>query len=136
MQMTRESDYAIRCVYYLCARQDRVTMVGEIAREMCVPRTFLAKIVQKLARAKIIKSHRGVRGGFRLARRPRDISLLDVMEAVEGPVAMNVCALDRALCGLGPDCPLQPTWVEVRKKVEGILRKKNFARILPPQDKT
>jgi Rrf2 family protein len=104
-------------------------MVDEIARKMCSPKSFLAKILQKLARADIVTSYRGVKGGFRLARKPREITLLDVIEAVQGPIAMNVCALDKKLCRLSNTCTIHPVWVDVRGQVEKILKKRNFATL-------
>ena len=127
MQITRETDYAIRCMNYLTRTYGSVTMMDQISREMCIPRTFLAKIVQKLVRAGIVRSYRGVKGGVDLASHPRKNTLLDVVEAVEGPVAMNVCAVDPKGCGFSSTCAIHPVWVEVRKKVENVLRNKNFA---------
>lgn len=127
MQITRETDYAIRCVYYLSGKKGGVTMVEEISKEMKIPNSFLAKILQKLGKASLVKSRRGVKGGFELTRAPQEISLLEVIEAVQGPVAMNICALDEALCGFSSTCTIHPVWVEVRREVEKILRGKNFA---------
>ncbi|MDA8078092.1 MAG: Rrf2 family transcriptional regulator [Nitrospiraceae bacterium] len=127
MQITRETDYAIRCVHYLTRTYGRVTMVDEIAKEMCIPKSFLAKIVQKLSKAGIVRSYRGVKGGFELSRHPGKITLLHVIEATQGPVAMNACAVDPQICGFSSACSIHPVWVEVRKKVENMLRKKNFA---------
>ncbi len=127
MQITRETDYAIRCVYYLAGKAGEVTMVDEIARKMATPKSFLAKILQKLARASIVKSFRGVKGGFQLARRPREITLLDVIEAVQGPIVMNICALDTKMCRFSGTCTIHPVWVDVRKQVEKLLRKRTFA---------
>ncbi|MDA8433087.1 MAG: Rrf2 family transcriptional regulator [Nitrospiraceae bacterium] len=129
MQITRETDYAIRCVYYLAGKTGNVTMVDEISKEMNIPKSFLAKILQKLSKAEIVKSYRGVKGGFAIARGPKEISLLDVIEAVQGPVAMNICALDETLCGFSSTCTIHPVWVEVRKEVEKLLRDKNFSAL-------
>lgn len=129
MKITRETDYALRCVNYLVGKPGTVTMVDEISKEMRIPKSFLAKILQKLARASIVKSHRGVKGGFELARRPKQINLLEVIEAIEGPVAMNVCAIDAKVCGFSGTCCIHPVWIEIRKEVEKILRKKNFEKL-------
>jgi Rrf2 family protein len=130
MQITRETDYAIRCVHFLSSREDGTLIVDKIAEQMCIPKTFLAKILQKLVKAGIVKSFRGAKGGCQLTRKPADITLLDVVEAIQGPVAMNACALDSSVCGLSSKCAVHPVWVEVRKEVETILRKKNFAEFL------
>ena len=129
MEITRESDYAIRCVLYLSDKRGTVTMVDEVSREMCIPKSFLAKILQKLTKASIVKSYRGVKGGFEIARSPREISLLDVIESVQGPVAMNMCAVDKKACGLSGSCVVHPVWVEARQQVERFLRSKNFAQL-------
>jgi Rrf2 family protein len=128
MEITREADYAIRCILYLSNKQGEISMVEDIASEMQIPKSFLAKIVQKLARASLVKSFRGVKGGFQLARPPVEISLLDVVEAIEGEVVMNVCALDHMLCSRSASCPVHPVWTEIRKDFRKILKKYNFAR--------
>ena len=130
MQITRETDYAIRCVHFLSCRKDETLMVDRIAEGMRIPKTFLAKILQKLARGGVVKSFRGAKGGFQLDRRPGEITLLDVIEAIEGPVAMNACALDNRACSLSSRCSIHPVWVEVRKEVETLLRKRTFADFL------
>jgi Rrf2 family protein len=127
MQITRETDYAIRCVYYLAGKKNGVTMVDEISKEMNIPKSFLAKILQKLGKFALVKSFRGVKGGFILARAPQEISLLEVIEAVQGPVAMNICALDKTLCERSSACAIHPVWIEIRRQVEETLRRKNFA---------
>ncbi len=129
MEITRETDYAIRCILYLSGKPEEINMIDVIAREMQIPKSFLAKILQKLARASLVKSFRGVKGGFQLARLPEEISLLDVMEAIEGEVSLNVCALDRTLCGRSKTCPVHPVWVEIGKDFRKILKKYNFARL-------
>jgi Rrf2 family protein len=126
MQITRETDYAIRCVLYLSESPEEVVMVNEIARARRIPKSFLSKILQKLTKAGIVRSYRGVKGGFRLAKKPKRISLLDVIEAIEGPVAMNRCAINNRLCSLSNSCSAHPVWVDVRKKVEEMLKKHNF----------
>jgi Rrf2 family protein len=126
LSIKRETDYAIRCVYYLSGKSDEVIMVDEIAREMCIPKSFLAKILQKLAKSNIVKSYVGVKGGFILAGNPGDITLFDVIVAVEGPVAMNRCTAHKKECSLSSACKVHPIWVSVRYEVERMLREKNF----------
>jgi|SRR5208283_2639808 len=128
MVITREADYAIRCILYLSENEGKISMVEGIAREMHIPRSFLAKILQKLARASLVKSFRGVKGGFQLTKDPSEISLLDVVEAIEGEVAMNVCALDEKLCSRSVACPVHPSWLEIKKDIKKMLKKYNFAR--------
>lgn len=125
MRITRETDYAIRCVNYLARRGETAT-IEEIAKGILVTRDFAAKILQKLARAGIVKSHRGIKGGFRAAKDPALISFLDVIEAIQ-PVEMNICAIDENACSLSNSCSIHPVWVEIREEVRRILSEKNFA---------
>lgn len=129
MVITRETDYAIRCVLYLSGQRDQPTVVDAIAQEMRIPKSFLAKIVQKLSRAGILESFRGVKGGFKLARQPAEISILDVMVAMQGPAEVNKCAVDMSQCNLRSTCIVHPVWTELRKNVEDYLRKINFENL-------
>jgi Rrf2 family protein len=130
MQITRETDYAIRCVYYLALKKGDTVMVDEVSREMQVPKSFLAKILQRLSKASLVKSYRGVKGGFELARNPSEISLLDVIEAIQGKVAVNVCALNQKACDRSATCAIHPVWVEVRGELERMLRARSFADLI------
>jgi Rrf2 family protein len=127
MQLTREGDYGIRSVLYL-ARQPykKVSFVTEISEEYKIPRSFLAKILQKLVKAKIVRSYRGVKGGFSLARQAKEISVLDVLEAIEGKLTMNVCLADRKKCDFSRHCPIHSVWANVQMKVTDVLKKSNF----------
>ncbi len=129
MQITRETDYAVRCVLYLSRKGSGITMVDEIAQEMSIPRSFLSKILQKLSKASLIKSYRGIKGGFELARSPELISLLDIVETIQGPVALNRCAVDPAACGFSTTCTVHPVWVELRSHVAGFLAGISFRHL-------
>jgi Rrf2 family protein len=128
--ITRKTDYAIRCVLYLAVSGKETVMIHEIADKAKVPKSFLAKILQRLAKAGIVTSLRGVKGGFKLAKRVKDVSLLDVVEAMEGTVAMNMCAVDKKACGMSSTCCVHPVWVEIRKEVEKRLRNVTFAKLM------
>ena len=127
MQLTREGDYGIRSVLYL-ARQPykKISFVTEISEEYKIPRSFLAKILQKLVKAKIVRSYRGVKGGFSLARQAKDISVLDVLEAIEGKLAMNLCLEDKRKCDFSRHCPIHTVWATAQAKVIEVLKKSNF----------
>ena len=133
LQIKRETDYAIRCLYYLSGKKDEVVMVDEIAREMRIPKTFLAKILQRLAKAGLVQSYVGVKGGFYLAKEPQEINLYEVITAIEGPVAMNKCTVNKKSCGFSKTCKVHPIWVAVRKESEGVLKKNTFKKIREAQ---
>jgi len=127
MQVTREGDYGIRSVLYL-ARQPfkKVSFVNEISEDYKIPRSFLAKILQKLVKAKIVRSYRGVKGGFSLAKQARDISVLDVLEAIQGKLALNSCITDKKKCSFSRQCPTHYLWINVQSKMSDMLKTTNF----------
>ena len=129
LQIKRETDYAIRCLYYLSGKEDEVVMVDEIAQEMRIPKTFLAKILQRLGKAGIVQSYVGVKGGFYLAKKPQEINLYEVITAIEGPVAMNKCTVNKKSCSLSRTCKVHPIWVAARRKIEEVLKKNTFKKI-------
>jgi len=99
MNLTQATDYAFRAVLYLAKKgKGEVVEAQEIAGQENIPLRFLLKILRQLGQAGIVKSYRGVGGGFSLARAPEDITLLDVVEAVEGPVKINRCLIDPKYC--------------------------------------
>jgi Rrf2 family protein len=130
MQITRQTDYATRCVLHLARMKERVLVVDDIAIVMDIPKSFLAKILQRLTKAGIVKSSRGIKGGFQLAKNPRQISLLDVIEAIQGPAGMNRCAINKDTCKFSNTCTVHPIWVELRRKVEQHLEKITFQKLL------
>src|SRR5512139_427392 len=101
MQITRQADYAVRAVLYLAqlgAEQRAAT--SQIAQEQSIPPSFLAKIVSQLSVAGLLQTSRGARGGVSLARSPEQISLLEVVEAIDGPILLNECVANGA-CSFG-----------------------------------
>ncbi len=129
MYITREADYAIRCILLFSKDPDRIISVSEISKSMHIPRSFLAKILRRLSWRGIVKSTKGVRGGFQLAKKPTEINLLEVIEAIQGPSAMNRCAINEQICKLSRTCAVHPIWVNLRKEVENKLKRENFAKL-------
>src|SRR5678815_3687178 len=92
MQITRQADYAVRAVLHLArmGNNDRAA-TSTIAKEQNIPPSFLAKIISQLSIAGLLHTSRGARGGVTLARDPKDITLLEVVEAIDGPIQLNEC---------------------------------------------
>ncbi len=130
MLVTRETDYAVRCILFLAQDEDQVSNVTEVSRKMHIPKTFLAKIFQRLVKAGLVESIRGMNGGFRLAKKPEAISLLDIMVAIQGPAGINVCAVNSKKCRRSSTCSVHPVWVELRKDVDRKLREQTIARLI------
>jgi Rrf2 family iron-sulfur cluster assembly transcriptional regulator len=118
VKLTRGADYGTLGILYL-ARQprDRVVLISEIAAAQDVPESYLAKIFQDLAKAGLVRSHRGARGGFTLARAPEDVTLRQIIEAIEGPVALNRCLDPREGCERSADCAVHAALAAAQEKL-------------------
>jgi len=128
MQITRQADYALRAMIYL-AKLDPTqrAATSQIAEEQKIPPSFLAKIISQLSIAGLIHTSRGARGGVSMARSPEEVSVLEVVEAIDGPISLNDCTGDPSACPFGEDCPLRPLWCETQAELIDRLRKTNFA---------
>jgi Rrf2 family protein len=133
MGLTRKGEYAIRGMVYL-ARQEpgKLILVNEIAETVAVPQSFLAKIFQGLARLGLVRSSRGAGGGFALARPAAEISLREVIEAVEGPICTNRCVIDAGFCDRSGNCTVHPVWYRVQDQVRTILDGVSLAELSQP----
>ena len=130
MQITRQADYAIRAVRYLSKHavqgsKERVA-TSTVAREMQIPASFLAKIISQLSIAGLLLTSRGARGGVSLARDPGKISVLDVVEAIDGPILLNECVGTNKPCNFESDCLVHPVWLEVQESLVSRLRDTHF----------
>lgn len=131
MQITRQADYAVRAVLYL-ARCELGTPVAtaEIAQAQKIPATFLTKIVAQLAAAGILHTTRGAHGGVTLARRAEDLSLLEIVETIDGPVLLNTCVLDPASCPESLNCPVQKVWCQAQADLVVTLERTKFGQLV------
>jgi Rrf2 family protein len=130
MQITRQADYAVRAVLHLARGGDTRTATSTIAEKQRIPPSFLAKIVSQLSIAGLLHTSRGARGGVTLARTPQEITLLEVIEAIDGPIQLNECVGDAGSCSFDDDCPLRPVWCEAQEDLVKRLRGTNFADMI------
>lgn len=130
MEITREEDYAVRCVLMLSRAPEKIFVVSEISRSMSIPKAFLAKIMQKLVRAGIVESIRGVKGGFRLKKMPENITLLEIIKAISGGIPVNRCVVDRRSCNRMRRCSVHPVWVDLQKVILEKLDSVNFKELV------
>jgi Rrf2 family protein len=129
MQITRQADYAVRAMVYLAQLgPGQRAATGQIAQEKRIPPSFLAKIVSQLSVAGLLQTSRGARGGVSLAKSADAISLLDVVEAIDGPILLNDCVGEMSSCIYDDTCPLKPVWCDAQKMLLEHLSKANFAQ--------
>ena len=134
MQITRQADYALRAMLYLAQIEpNKRAATSQIAVDRRIPSSFLAKIISQLSIAGLIHTSRGARGGVSLARSPEEISILEVVEAIDGPLSLNDCTASPENCPFGSDCTLRPLWCDAQAELVQRLRNTNFAQFLPTQ---
>jgi Rrf2 family protein len=129
--LTREADYAVRCVLEV-ARAGHIS-ASQVAAIQGISPTFLGKIVQVLGRAGILSTRRGVGGGIALAVPPEDITLLQVIEAVEGPLVLNDCLASPPQCSMLDSCPAYPHLCRAQNALRDALDV-SFDRLLTERD--
>ena len=130
MRLTRAGEYAIRCVLYLAMHQDR-TLIGrkEIAEAMDIPAQFLGKVAQQLAKAGVISIRQGSQGGYELARRAQDITLLAVIEAIDGEIFLNDCIQRPGSCDRQAICSVHNVWDTARRQLRDTLGSTTLAEL-------
>ena len=123
MQLTRAADYAVRVMIHLAGlpRGTRASRTELAAAAEC-PEQFLSKVLQNLTRAGLVVSHRGNTGGFELPGVHRNASLLDVVEAIEGPIRLNLCLISKHSCTRQEWCPAHPIWADAQQAMTSVLR--------------
>ena len=130
MQITHQADYATRAVLHLARTQkDKLIPTNEIARRQNIPSSFLAKIIVQLSIAGLLHTSRGAHGGVKLARDPQNITLLEVVEAIDGPIQLNVCVGREGVCSLEENCPMRPVWCDAQNELVTKLKNTNFEQL-------
>ena len=123
LRVTTAVDYATRAMIYLaCLPEGGLALRSEIAEAQHIPASFMAKILRSLVRARLLKSSRGVHGGFSLARPTDDVNLLEIVEAIEGPLSLINCVPDPSGCAMSNDCPACSVWLAVQETIRDTLR--------------
>ncbi|MBN1231015.1 MAG: Rrf2 family transcriptional regulator [Anaerolineales bacterium] len=130
MQITRQADYAIRAIFYLTKLgPDHKVSTSQIAEVQDIPLSFLAKIIAQLSVAGLLQTTRGAKGGVTLAVSPEKITLLQVVEAIDGPIVLNECVAEGYVCTLD-DCPVHNIWEEAQRELVKKLSATNFQMLL------
>lgn len=140
LRVTRLTDYATVVLTVLAARPDAVLSASELAERAGLEVPTVSKLLKPLAQAGLVEGFRGAHGGYRLARPAASISLVEIVEAMEGPLAMTECSLDHGECGISDQCGVRGNWRRINDVVAAALRGVSLAQMLdddaPPQPLT
>jgi FeS assembly SUF system regulator len=113
------------------AAEGRHVSAAQVAATTGISAPTVAKLMGQLGRAGLLHSHRGVAGGFALARPADGISLADIVEAIDGPIALTHCGEPGETCGLAPHCSVKPHWAPVNRAVKAALAGVSLAELAP-----
>lgn len=135
MQFTKAEEYGMAGVLFLAERdRELVTPLSEISEARNIPEKFLAKIFQSLSRSGIVRSHRGVRGGFTLRRDPAEITVKDVLEAIQGPYHLMKNTGDLNGRGGGDFCAIRELLLIAEGKLLEVFESHTLANLLQWQE--
>jgi len=130
MQLTRAADYAVRVMIHLAAPSagERLSLPA-LAQATGAPESFLSKVLQALSRAGLISSRRGQSGGFCISPRGRDASMRTVIEAIDGPICLNLCLVSGKSCARKAWCPAHPVWARAQQAMLDVLEQATIAAL-------
>lgn len=130
MQLTRAADYGVRVMIQLATppAEGRHSLPA-LAQSTDAPESFLSKVLQSLTRAGFISSRRGQSGGFAITPRGLRASMLQVIEAIDGPICLNVCLVSGRACHRSAKCPAHPVWVEAQYAMLTVLSAASIAQL-------
>jgi Rrf2 family iron-sulfur cluster assembly transcriptional regulator len=131
IELSRKGDYAIRGMLYLARQKDgTISLIKDIASAVKVPQSFLAKIFQDFNKIGLVKSTRGAGGGFSLGKPAEEISLFDIVTAIEGPIKPNRCIMANNACSFKKTCPVHPVWLTMRDNIEAQLKEVTLKELI------
>lgn len=131
LKLSRMIDYGVVILSQMSNRREEITTAPELAEATGLPSPMVSKVMKSLARSDLVVSHRGVRGGYTLSRGPEDISVAEIVEALEGPVALTACVeASDAHCRVESLCPIRGGWEKVNGAIREALEAVSLADLL------
>ncbi|MCW4453444.1 SUF system Fe-S cluster assembly regulator [Flavobacterium sp. MXW15] len=132
LRVTKLTDYATVVLTVLASRPGEVLSATELAEYASLEPPTVSKLLKPLAQAGLVEGLRGVRGGYRLTRDAGDITLIEIVEAMEGPLAITECSHDHSQCGIAEQCGVRANWRLINDVVAEALRGVTLAQMLHP----
>ncbi|MDQ3038439.1 MAG: SUF system Fe-S cluster assembly regulator [Pseudomonadota bacterium] len=132
LRVTKLTDYATVVLTALAAQPDAVLSAPELAEQAGLEAPTVAKLLKPLAQAGLVEGFRGANGGYRLARAAETITLVEIVEAMEGPLGMTECSVHAGQCGIEDSCGVRANWRRINDVVADALRGVSLAQMLAP----
>ena len=132
IRMSKLTDYGTLVMTYLARHPDGVHNAAGVAAAIQVSPPTVSKILKLLARGDLLVSHRGTKGGYSLARAPERISLAEIVDAIEGPIALTECSSHPGVCEQEDSCAIRPNWMKITLAVRRALQGVTLAEMAQP----
>lgn len=132
IRMSKLTDYGTVVMTYLARNPARVHNAAEIAAAVHLSLPTVSKILKILAREALLISHRGTKGGYSLARPPREITVAQIIDAIEGPIGLTECSSSPGLCEQETSCSVRPNWMKINQVVRQALSRMTLAEMIEP----
>jgi len=133
IKLNRMTDYGVLIISHVCKGMDQITTAPSLSLKTGLPLPTVSKILKKLAKKKLITSHRGVNGGYSQRRPLSQISVVEIIEALDGPVVLTACVEGaEQACGVESLCPVRGGWDRVNKAVRNALEEISLEELWSP----
>ena len=129
--MSRACEYGIQAIIYLARKPEReYTLIREISKELDIPHHYLGKIMQTLVKKGILVSHKGPKGGLALSKKPGEITVMDVVTAIDGVDFIPECIIGYKACDDRSNCPLHVAWCDNLEKLKLMFSHKSLSQLV------
>jgi FeS assembly SUF system regulator len=132
IRITKQTDYGIVLLTHMASHADRQHNAPDLAAEAHLPLPMVSKILKLLTREGVLESHRGVKGGYSLARSPQAISMAEIVAALEGPIAITECIDEEGDCAHERLCPVRSNWHRINQALRAALEDITLAEMTQP----
>lgn len=128
--ITRDTDYAVKSLVFIAKSKKDIVPVSTLVRKLKMPRPFLRRILQELNKNGIVKSYKGLGGGFQLALSPEEIFLTDIIKVFQGPARLNECIFRKKICSDMSSCILRMKIDDIERQVISALNSINISSLM------
>src|SRR5581483_4668972 len=133
VKLGKLTDYGLVLMTCITASEGTQRTARDLAAESKLPFSTVSKLLKELLQSGLLNSHRGIKGGYMLARQPHEISVIDIISAIEGPMALTECSTDvSGICNLELSCPIKSNQRVINQAIRGVLEKITLADLVQP----
>ena len=117
MRLSTKGKYGLYAMYHLAIHRGEGPQSLQSIADTGVPKQYLEQLLGHLRRAGLVSTVRGAQGGYQIAKPPGEISLLDIIDAMEGPIELSLCASNESACSRSDACPIRSVWQQVTNSI-------------------